>query len=280
MLDQADQPHKRIAMSDIAVVIVSHPQVTYTQAVLSLLAEAGAVFISCGPSRMPNGMLVPLAAHGTQTERFAAQSQAPKPLCKRLWKQVTRCKIESQATALQYIRGDDGGLRKLKSKVRSGDPTNVEAQAARRYWRKLFAEGTFRRDVDAADENQFLNYGYAVLRAIVARSICAAGLHPTIGLHHHNRYNAFCLADDLMEPLRPIVDVAAYHLTRNAKNTAELSPEQKQQLVHAITSKQEFSGEQRGVFDVASRMASSLAQVFVGEQIDLDLPTLTFGSGK
>lgn len=263
-------------MDDIAVVIVSHPQVTYTQKVLSLLAESGGVFISCGPNRMPNGMLLPLAANGTQAERFAAQTAASRPLCKRLWRQITRCKIESQASALEHVRGDDAGLRQLKSKVRAGDPTNVEAQAAKRYWKRLFAEQSFRRDFDAADENQFLNYGYAVLRAIVARSICAAGLHPTIGLHHHNRYNAFCLADDLMEPLRPMVDVIVYHLTRRISQTEELDPARKRLIVDAITAKQSMAGESRSVFDISSRMASSLAQVFVGERIEMDLPKLTF----
>jgi CRISPR-associated protein Cas1 len=225
---------------------------------------------------MPNGMLLPLAANGTQTERFAAQTRASKPTCKRLWQQVTRCKIDAQAAALEFVRGEDCGLRKLKAKVKSGDTTNVEAQAARRYWSRLFSARRFKRDFDAADENQFLNYGYAVVRAIVARAICASGLHPTIGLHHHNRYNAFCLADDLMEPLRPIVDVATYQLISREGAIDALLPSHKRQLIEAIAAKQHFGKEERSVFDIASRMSASLSQVFAGERVTLELPTLAF----
>ncbi len=271
-----DAPEKRLPISDIAVVIVSHPQVTYTQAVLSILAENGGVFITCGPSRMPNGMLLPLAANSTQTERFAAQTQAPKPLRKRLWQQITRSKIESQAAALEHVHGSDGGLRLLKSKVRSGDPSNVEAQAARRYWQRLFCDRKFKRNLSADDENQFLNYGYAVLRAIVARAICASGLHPTIGLHHHNRYNAFCLADDLMEPMRPLVDVAVVQLGEQLRTGDHLTSTGKNHIIRAITSKQKLAGEERDPFDLASRISSSLAQVYSGERDELELPQLSF----
>lgn len=276
VIECKDSPEKRLPLFDIAVIIVSHPQVTYTQAVLSLLAETGGVFITCSPSRMPNGMLLPLAANSTQTERFAAQTQAPKPLRKRLWQQITRSKIESQAAALEHVRGSDGGLRQLKSKVRSGDPSNIEAQAARRYWQRLFRDRKFKRQFTAYDENQFLNYGYAVLRAIVARAICASGLHPTIGLHHHNRYNAFCLADDLMEPLRPLVDVVVVRLAEQLQGDDDLSSTCKNRIVSALTAKQKLSGEERDVFDLATRMSSSLAQVFSGERTELDLPQLMF----
>jgi CRISPR-associated protein Cas1 len=271
-----DSPQKRLQLSDLAVLIVSHPQVTYTQAVLSQLAENGGVFVTCSSSRMPNGMLLPLAANSTQTERFVAQTQAPKPLRKRLWQQITRCKIESQARALEYVHGSDSGLRQLKSKVRSGDPSNVEAQAARRYWQRLFGEKNFKRQFTAQDENQFLNYGYAVLRAIVARAICASGLHPTIGLHHHNRYNAFCLADDLMEPLRPLVDIAVVRLGSQLEVGNDLTSTYKKRIITAITAKQKIASEERDLFDLASRMSSSLAQVFSGERSEIELPQLTF----
>ncbi len=272
-----NQPDKHIPLSDIAVLVVSHPQVTYSQAVLSGLMQEGGAFICCGANRLPNGLLLPLADNGTQTERFAAQAEASKPLCKRLWKQITRAKIDAQATALEVVLGTDYGLRALKPLVRSGDPTNIEARAARRYWSRLFANRSFRRDRELEGENELLNYGYAVVRAIVGRAICASGLHPTIGLHHHNRYNAYCLADDLMEPLRPVVDVAAWRLIVQQQDFA-MSPPTKRALIAAIHARYQVSGEQRQLFDVASRMASSLSQVFLGQRKDLELPEFTSSS--
>lgn len=266
---------RTIPMEEIAVLIVSHPQVLYSQAVLSGLMEAGGAFVTCAPNHLPNGLLLPLAGNGTQTERFAAQSAASLPICKRLWKQIVQCKIASQASVLSAIHGDDGRLTALIPLVKSGDPSNVEARAARRYWSRLFRHQSFRRDFDTADENAFLNYGYAVLRAIVGRAICGAGLHPTIGLHHHNRYNPFCLADDLMEPFRPIVDLAVYHATR-AESEPTLTSDAKRKLVGQLCGKIDIGGEQRTIFDLASQVAGSLADVFLTKRGDLNLPSFDF----
>ena len=148
-------------------------------------------------------MLLPLVGHHLQARRFVAQAAASVPTKKRLWRQIVRAKIELQAHTLETLHGDSAGVRPLMRLVRSGDPENVEARAARAYWPLLFADDDFRRDHERGDQNRLLNYGYTVLRAIVARAICAAGLHPALGLHHHNQYSAFCLADDLMEPFRP-----------------------------------------------------------------------------
>lgn len=262
-------------MDDIAVMIVSHPRVTYSQAVLSGLMDAGGAFITCSANRLPNGLLLPLAGNGTQTERFAAQSAASLPICKRLWKQIVRCKIASQANALVATHGDDAGLPALIPLVKSGDPSNVEARAARRYWARLFQYRKFRRDFDADDENALLNYGYAVLRAIVGRAVCGAGLHPTIGLHHHNKYNPFCLADDLMEPFRPMVDLAVYRATLSNSNL-DLTPDTKRKLVDCLCGKFGIGGEQRTVFDLSSQMTASLAEVFLARRGDLYLPPLDF----
>ncbi len=268
---------KKIPIGDVAVVVVSHPQVSYTQAVLSELASAGGVFITCDEKRLPNGMLVPLRANTVQTERFAAQAALGLPPRKRLWQQIVRKKIESQAIALETIQTSDFGLRALIPLVKSGDPTNVEARAARRYWSRLIDRDGFKRRVDDLDENQYLNYGYAVLRSIIARAICAAGLHPSIGLHHHNRYNAYCLADDLMEPLRPLVDYYVLE-TLVANDINELTSEGKNTLVAALLKRQLLGGQMRTLFDIASITTSSLAQVVSGECRTLDLPTLQFPS--
>ena len=279
VIEPGDQPVKTLCLHDIAALVVSHPQVTYSQAVLSKLMDAGGVFVSCSANRIPNGMLLPLSANRTQTERFAAQAAAPRPLYKRLWQQIVRAKINAQAETLRQTRGDDAGLAALVPLVKSGDPANVEARAARRYWTLLFSDRPFRRDFDAADDNQLLNYGYAVLRAIVARAICSSGLHPTIGLHHHNRYNPFCLADDLMEPLRPLVDIAAWRLSR-AGPSACLDSATKKALINAICARYRIGDENRSLFDLMSQITASLSEIFLQRRGVLFLPTVQIPSGR
>ena len=272
LVQRPEEGDVSVPMADLAVVVVSHPQVTYTQAVLSGLAEAGGAFVACNRQHLPVGMLLPLAAHHAQVERFAAQARAPLPMRKRLWQQVVRAKIEAQANVLEDLHGTDHGLRALVPQVQSGDPKNVEAWASRRYWPRLFADLDFRRRPDNEDQNLLLNYGYAVLRAIVARAICAAGLHPSLGIHHHNRYDTFCLADDLMEPFRPTVDraVAEYVSTHDAIYGLEAAA--KQWIIGELTARYLVNGQQRTLFDTAGRLASSLADVFLKKAERLELP--------
>ncbi|MEN6458246.1 MAG: type II CRISPR-associated endonuclease Cas1 [Thermoguttaceae bacterium] len=268
------EDHAEISMplADLAVVVVAHPQVTYTQAVLSGLAEAGGVFVACDRQNLPVGMMLPLAAHHAQAERFAAQARATLPVRKRLWQQIVRAKINAQAELLVALRGADFGLKALASRVHSGDPRNVEAHAARRYWPHVFADLQFRRNRDNEDQNILLNYGYAVLRAIVARAVCAAGLHPSLGIHHHNRYDAFCLAEDLMEPFRATVDRAVVEYMSTHDEPYQLEAAAKQQIIGQLTGRYDLDGQQRTLFDVAGRLASSLADVFLGNADRLELP--------
>ena len=233
------------------------------------------VLAACSSLAMPTGCLwaccSPWPPH-YQAERFAAQARAPLPMRKRLWRQIVRAKIKAQAALLTELHGDDHGVGVLALHVRSGDPSNLEARAARRYWPYLFADLAFRRHRENEDQNILLNYGYAVLRAIVARAVCAAGLHPSLGIHHHNRYDAFCLADDLMEPYRPTVDraVAEYMSTHDA--VYELEAAAKQHIIGELTGRYVVDGQQRTLFDTAARMASSLADVFLGNAEELELP--------
>jgi CRISPR-associated protein Cas1 len=205
-----DTQTQTIPFADIAVLVTSHPQISFTQAVLAGLAAAGGMFIVSNEKHLPAAMLLPLSTHSTQTERFARQAAVSLPTRKRSWQQIVQAKLRAQARLLEETTGADQGLRQMAARVRSGDPDNLEAQAARTYWQALFGEGPsgepFRRDPEGGGINVHLNYGYAVLRAIVARALCASGLHPSLGVHHHNRYDTFCLADDLMEPFRPLVD--------------------------------------------------------------------------
>jgi CRISPR-associated protein Cas1 len=259
-------------LADLAVLVVSHPQVSYTQAVLAELVAQGGAFVACNPQHLPVGMLLPLDAHYVQTERFAVQVRASLPLRKRLWREIVRAKVRAQGLLLSAIHGNDTGLIALATQVRSGDPSNIEAQASRRYWPALFADPAFRRNRDAQDQNRLLNYGYAILRAIVARAIAAAGLHPSLGLHHHNRYNSFCLADDLMEPFRPKVDGAVWGIVVKSGPAATLDRATKAALLQAITGRVTVQGESRTVFDAASIAASSLVAVLEKRAKRLILP--------
>jgi CRISPR-associated protein Cas1 len=225
-------------------------------------------------------MMLPVTGHSVQTERFAAQADAPAPVRKRLWKQVVRCKILAQADLLQRLRGDDQGLTAVSRSVRSGDPSNREAVASRRYWSALFDDPGFRRRFDAPDANRLLNYGYAVLRAVVGRAICAAGLHPSLGLHHHNRYNPFCLADDLMEPYRPLIDSAVVEHVGCYGTDAPLDRVGKQALLEAILARYRADGEVRTLFDLAARTAVSLAKVYLKQSSDLDYPKKLSDAGS
>lgn len=263
-----------VPFGEIAVVIASHPQVSLTHKVLSEMGAAGAIFIACDERHMPVSMLLPLSSHSIQTERFAAQAAASAPLKKQAWKQIVRAKIQAQARLLEVRTGNDRGLSALASAVRSGDPANLEAQAARIYWREVFGTCEFRRDSDREGLNACLNYGYAVLRAIVARALCGAGLHPSLGVHHHNRYDTFCLADDLMEPFRPLVDTEVAKLMDARGPDVPLDREAKQGLLAPLMGRFTAEGESRTLFDWANRVASSLVSVIEGSGERLEIPAL------
>lgn len=262
----------KIPLREVAALSIGHPGCTITTAALSGLAEAGGIMVITDRNCLPTGMIMPLSGHTTQTERMRVQSEVTRPLKKRLWQQIVRCKIREQTSLLEKLGKNHGKLGAMGGKVRSGDPDNLEAQAARFYFVELFGKG-WRRDRDERDENRHLNYGYTVLRAIVARAVCASGLHPSLGLHHHNRYDPFCLADDLMEPFRPLVDEVVYSFTRQIDCFAPLTADVKQRLVGGLLeTRLLLAGESRGLFDVVSRLAASLAKAYDGKGKKLTLP--------
>lgn len=258
--------------AEIAAVVVSHPQVSFTQAVLARLAGAGAALVVCDEKQQPAAMMLPLDAHYVQAERIAAQAEASLPLRKRMWQQVVSAKIAAQSSLLKELRGSDYGLAGMAERVRPGDPDNLEAQAARRYWPVLFNDPDFIREREGGGQNPLLNYGYAALRATVCRAICASGLHPSIGLHHHNRYDTFRLASDLMEPYRPIVDRAVFRLCPELQEPPEICRDTKAELLAALMQRVTIGGESRTVFDAAARTAASLAAAFAGGRKKLILP--------
>jgi len=205
VVERPELPKVTLPIEDLGVVIVDDIRATYTQAVFLELLEAGATVMVTGKNHLPAGMMLPLDAHHVQTERHRAQVEASLPVKKRIWQAIISAKISQQGHVLRHFTGNDDGLIPLARRVRSGDPDNLEAQAAQRYWPRLFGK-EFRRDREAEGTNALLNYGYAVIRAAVARAIVAAGLIPSLGVFHRNRANPFCLADDLLEAYRPFVD--------------------------------------------------------------------------
>jgi CRISP-associated protein Cas1 len=270
-----DAQAQTVPLADLAVLVVSHPQVSFTHAVLAGIATAGGIFIACNEKHMPAAMMLPLETHSTQAERFARQAGASLPVRKRAWQQIVQAKIRAQACLLLERTGKDWGLGPMAAQVRSGDAGNLEARAARIYWQALFGEDNFRRDPEGEGINPHLNYGYAIVRAIVARALCAAGLHPSFGVHHHNRYDAFCLADDLMEPFRPPVDRVVARLADERGPNPPLDKDAKRILLEGLLGRFTAEGESRTLFDWASRAASSLAGVIEGREEKLCLSLLT-----
>lgn len=261
-----------VPLADLAVLVLGHPQITCSLAVLAGVTAHGGAVVLCDRSHLPVGMLLPIATHSTQAERFAAQVAASTPRRKRIWQSIVREKLRAQAALLAALRGDDAGLLALADRVRSGDPENLEAQGAQRYWPRLFGDA-FRRRREAADQNRMLNYGYAVLRAMTARAVCAAGLHPSFGVHHHNRYDAFCLADDLMEPYRPIVDAAVADCVDMFGPDAALGPPVKRELIEPLLARYRGDGECRTLADWLHRAAASLREALTGRRVALKLPS-------
>jgi len=267
----------QIPGEDIGVVLVDHPGVTYTHAALSLLADCGAAVVLCGSDHLPNAMILPMADHGQVVWRIGVQLAAKRPLRKQLWRQLVRAKIRAQAANLSPEESPRAKLLALAVAVRSGDPANVEAQAARIYWQHWMAEEEFRRNPDLPGTNAFLNYGYAVLRAAVARAIVAAGLLPALGLHHRNRSNAFCLADDLVEPLRPLVDDRVRELRRAGYD--ELTQEAKSQILNRLAAEVRVADDTGPRMVSLHRMVASLVQCYQGQSKRLAIPQAV-GIGK
>lgn len=263
----------QVPLDDIAAVVANAHGLSYTNNLLVALAERGVPFVLCGPNHSPVGMIWPVDGHFSQAGRFDAQLAAAKPLRKRLWSAIVKSKLAQQAAALEAAGAPVAPLKALIPKVRSGDPDNIEAQGARRYWQLLFGEG-FRRDRQAGGLNGLLNYGYTVLRAATARAIIAAGLHPSIGVHHANQGNAMRLADDLMEPYRPFIDLITWQLWQ--QDMAKVTPETKRIMVHTLYDDLMTSAGAAPMQVSLQKLATSLALVFLGKrnQIDLPLPGL------
>ena len=253
-------------LSEIAVLILANPRVNRTQSVLSGLVQCGAAVVVCDETMQPSGVLLPMAAHWKHTERLLAQTRASEPRRKRIWQHIVRAKIRAQGSVLALRTGSDAGLNALAERVRSGDPDNLEAQAAQRYWPLVFSDSGFRRRRDAPDQNRLLNYGYAIMRAAVGRAICATGLHPSLGVHHRGRSNPFCLADDLIEPWRAMVDAEVAEIVGETGADTPLDSRTKARLIGLLHERLPHLDEARPVVHWINRSASFLAAALTGDQ--------------
>lgn len=269
------QEHTR-PIEDIGVVVIESEQVTLSSYLISALLENKVAIIICNDKHMPAGLMLPLVGNTEQSERYDAQITASLPLKKQLWQQTIAMKIRNQGAVLKKVNNlEIGNMLAWSSQVRSGDPDNLEGRAAAYYWRNLFGEDSgFVRRQEGDDPNGLLNYGYAILRAVIARSLVASGLIPTLGIHHSNKYNAYCLADDIMEPYRPYVDLMVVNLIRKFHLPPEISKETKKHLLTIPTIDVKMGKLSRPLMVAASMTTASLAKCYLGETRKLVYPEI------
>ena len=261
-------------IEDLGVVVLDNKQVTITSGLLDALLENNCAVITCDSKSMPIGLMLPLYGNTTQNERFRQQLDASLPLKKQLWQQTIQMKINNQASVLKDCVDEEVRcMRVWASDVRSGDPDNLEARAAAYYWKSLFAdiEG-FTREREGIYPNNLLNYGYAILRAVVARGLVTSGLLPTLGIHHHNRYNAYCLADDIMEPYRPYVDELVFKLVQINGKVLDLTKEIKAKLLEIPTLEVKIGGKRSPLMVAVGQTTASLYKCFSGEVRRISYP--------
>lgn len=267
---------RTIPIEDIGVVLLDNKQITVTQGTIEALLDNNCAIISCNSNHLPVGLMLPLEGHTLQSERFKHQIEASLPLKKQLWQQTIQAKISNQATALHRLyHCEVGNMRAWARDVRSGDPDNYEARAAAYYWQSFFTQyPTFVRGREGDPPNNLLNYGYAILRAVVARSLVGSGLLPTLGIHHHNRYNAYCLADDIMEPYRPYIDCLVADIVNEGNDISQLTTAIKARLLTIPILDVVIEGRRSPLMIATTRTTASLAACFMGETRKIAYPTL------
>lgn len=274
IIKEDGEPLASIPCEDIGVLLVDHQGTCYTHCVFAELLKHGATVVLCGGNHHPSGMFLPVESNTVQTERFRLQIEAKEPIKKRLWKQIVQTKIKHQAK----VAGKDSDVYKslmaLRARVRSGDPSNIEAQASKKYWSVYLQDVTFHRNTDGPPPNNMLNYGYMVMRAAVARALCSAGLLPSLGIHHRNRYNAFCLADDLVEPFRGFVESKVRDIFQDSGPVDDLDQPTKARLLEVLYEEVSIAGFKGPLMVGLHRTAASLQRCFAGEQKFVDLPEI------
>ncbi len=265
---------KSVPIEDAGIVILENPHITISNALLMELSENNTAVIICNSSHLPYGLMLPMFSHHAFTEKLRSQIEASQPLNKNLWQQTVIAKIANQAALLKKSGADVKKLEFLSGEVRSGDTTNVEGRAAAFYWDKLYSGSSFLRHRFGEPPNNLLNYGYAILRAVVARSLVGSGLFPSVGIHHRNKYNPYCLADDIMEPFRPYVDELVLEITSENDEIEELTPALKRELLKIPVIDIEIEGKSSPLMVGVQRTTASLAACFEGTSRKILYPEL------
>ncbi len=264
---------RTIPIEDIGVVVLDHQQITITHGLMAALLGNNVAIITCNEQHLPVGLQLPLCGNSIQNERFRKQIDASLPLQKQLWQQTVQQKIRNQAAILRKVGAEDRCMMAWAKDIRSGDPDNLEGRAAAYYWRNIFpSQPNFVRGQEGESPNHLLNYGYAVVRALVARALVAAGLLPTLGIHHHNRYNAYCLADDIMEPYRPYVDGVVVDMMREGLVSETLTLEMKQRLWSIPVMDVLIDGHKSPMIVAVQTTANSLQKCFAGDTKSIIYP--------
>ena len=256
---------RTLPIEDIGVVILDHKQITITHALIDALLANDVAIVTSNDKHLPVGLMLPLDGNTLQSERFRAQIDASEPLKKQLWQQTIVAKILGQAHVLGTRLIKHNNMLKWAKDVRSGDPENMEARAAAFYWRNMFEKDAFIRDPQGLPPNNLLNYGYSIVRAMMARALVGAGLLPTLGIHHHSRYDAYCLADDIMEPYRPFVDMKVLEMWKKGNITNDISSEQKRELLGVTTMDVSISGHRSPMMLAIQTTAQSVQKCYSGE---------------
>lgn len=270
------EAERTIPIEDIGVVILDNRRITITSGIMEALLENNCAVITCNQKSMPVGLLLPLCGNTTQNERFRSQLEASLPLRKQLWQQTIKQKILNQEHVLRINTDKETNCMRIWSNdVRSGDPDNLEARSAAYYWKNLFTNyPNFVRDREGTPPNNLLNYGYAILRAIIARALVGSGLLPTLGIHHHNRYNAYCLADDIMEPYRPYVDQLVLDIIQCNLEISDITRDLKMQLLGIPMLDVVINGKRSPLMIAAQQTTASLARCFAGESKRISYPEM------
>ncbi|MBI5216159.1 MAG: type II CRISPR-associated endonuclease Cas1 [Ignavibacteriae bacterium] len=268
-----DEEESSVPIEDIGVLMLDHWQITVTDSVLNAILANEGIIITCDKTHHPSGVMLPISANSVHAEILRAQMESSLPLRKQLWQQTIKQKILNQAAVLEHIKVDIEPMKHYASKVRSGDPDNYEGRAAAFYWKRVFPTlPEFTRDPEGLSPNHLLNYGYAVLRASVARGIVSSGMHPALGIHHKNKYNSFSLADDLMEPYRPFVDEIVRKMIEESSEVIDLVPETKRNLLSFLGGDIVMEEERKPLQLGITRTCASLVKCFKKEATKMLYP--------
>ena len=273
LIIQNDDKTTSIPIEDIGIVILDNHSIRCTQGFLNACFENNTLVVISDKKHLPSAVLLPLSGHSIQSRILAIQCNITKPTQKKIWQEIIKAKIRAQARVLDSIAANAKYIINLIPKVRSGDPNNIEAQAARYYWQELFGK-SFRRSDYNNNINHLLNYGYAIMRGACARAIVGGGLHPSIGIHHHNQYDSFCLADDLIEPLRPIVDMNVYDIINETKSDVTINKDIKAKLLRSLSMPCEIESRKLPLMVALHSYIASIRKLMAGEKTNIQIPRI------